>query len=125
MRRWRAARWTCRWPSHTLNNVAPQRKPCSPAKLIELVAAHYGLTVDEIIGARRTKSIADARHIGMYLLREDLSLSLPQIGSLIGGRDHTTVAHGIEKIRTELQNNESMRRDMAALRERVYTPFIG
>lgn len=111
--------------SHTLNNVAPPRKPCSPGKLIELVAAHYGLTVDEITGARRTKSIADARHVAMYLLREDQSLSLPQIGSLIGGRDHTTVAHGIEKIRTELSNNETMRRAMAALRERVYTPFIG
>ncbi len=111
--------------SHTLDNVAPPRKPCSAPKVIELVAEHYGLETEEVTGPRRTRAIADARHVAMYLLREELSLSLPQIGGLIGGRDHTTVAHGIEKIGGELRANEQLRRDISALRDKVYTPFAG
>ena len=109
----------------SLDNVAPQRKPCSPPKVVALVAQHYGLEMDELTGARRTKPIADARHVATYLLREDLAMSLPQIGALMGGRDHTTIAHGIDKITAELRQNERLRHDVAVLRERVYTPFIG
>ncbi len=109
----------------SLDNLAPQRKPCSPPKVVALVAQHYGLEMDELTGARRTKPIADARHVATYLLREDLAMSLPQIGSLMGGRDHTTIAHGIDKISAELRQNERLRHDVAVLRERVYTPFIG
>ncbi len=60
-----------------------------------------------------------------YLLREDLGMSLPQIGALMAGRDHTTIAHGIDKITAELRQNEKMRHDVAILREKIYTPFIG
>jgi chromosomal replication initiator protein len=111
--------------SHTLNNLAPQRKPCSPPRIIELTAAHYNLTVDELIGRRRTKAVADARHVAMFLMREDLAMSLPQIGQQFGGRDHTTVAHAIEKIATEVRISESLRRDINTLRDRAYSPFSG
>ncbi len=109
----------------SLNNVAPQRKPCSAPKVVALVAQHYSLETDELTGARRTKPIADARHVATYLLREDLAMSLPQIGALMGGRDHTTIAHGIDKITAELRQNDKMRHDVAMLREMIYTPFIG
>lgn len=108
-----------------LNNVAPQRKPCSPPKTLELVAAHYRLTPEELTGERRTKAVAGARQVAMYLLREDHGLSLPAIGQLLGGRDHTTVSHGIDKVLRELQSNELLRADVTALREKIYTPFIG
>jgi chromosomal replication initiator protein len=110
---------------HTLNHVSPQRKPCSPPRLIALVAEAHKLTVDDLVGPRRTRPIADARHVAMFLLREELSLSLPQIGQLFGGRDHTTVSHALEKIGAELRQNEILRRDMALLREQIYTPFQG
>ena len=109
----------------SLNNVAPQRKPCSAPKVVALVAQQYGLSTEELTGTRRTKPIADARHVATYLLREDLGMSLPQIGALMGGRDHTTIAHGIDKITAELRQNEKMRHDVAILREKIYTPFIG
>jgi chromosomal replication initiator protein len=110
---------------HTLNHVSPQRKPCSPPRLTALVAAYYNLTVDQLVGPRRTRPIADARHVAMYLLRDELALSLPQIGQLFGGRDHTTVAHAIDKIGTELRNNEQLRIDVATLREQMYAPYQG
>lgn len=111
--------------SDTLDNVAPQRKPCSPPRLLELVAAHHGLNVDDLTGQRRTRPLADARHVAMYLLREDLALSLPVIGQWLGGRDHTTVAHAVDKITTELRSNEELRRRVAVLRERLYAPYAG
>ena len=111
--------------NHTLNHVAPQRKPCSAPRLVEIVARHFQLELAELTGQRRTRAVADARHIAMYLLREDLALSLPQIGQMLGGRDHTTVAHGVEKITGELRANEQLRRDVAQLREKIYMPFAG
>jgi chromosomal replication initiator protein len=111
--------------AYTLDNLAPERKPCSPPKVLELVSAHYGLPVEELVGQRRTKNVADARHVAMYLLREELGLSLPQIGQMVGNRDHTTVAHAIEKVGREVINNDLLRRDLLALREQIYTPFIG
>lgn len=111
--------------AYALDNLAPERKPCSPPKVIELVSVRYQLPVEELVGQRRTKNVADARHIAMYLLREELGLSLPQIGQLLGHRDHTTVAHAIEKVGREAAGNDLMRRDLLALREQIYTPFIG
>ncbi len=108
-----------------LNHLAPQRKPCSTPKLIELVAAYYHLSVEDLTGLRRTKNIADARHIAMYLLREEHGLSLPQIGRLLGNRDHTTVGHGIDKVSLELANDESRRQEIVALRDKIYTPYMG
>jgi len=105
----------------SLAHVAPHRKPCDPARLIEIVARHQHLLPEDITGARRTKSVADARHLAMYLLREDSALSLPQIGALFGGRDHSTVAHGVAKITTELRRDEQLRATVAALRERIYS----
>lgn len=108
-----------------LDHLAPQRKPCSPQKVLELAASHFHLSTEDLTGTRRTKNIADARHVAMYLLREDNNLSLPQIGQLLGGRDHTTVGHGIDKIAHELMHDEARRRDVVLLRDKIYTPFIG
>lgn len=106
--------------SSSLAHVAPHRKPCDPTRLIDIVARHLHLLPEDITGSRRTKSVADARHVAMYLLREDSALSLPQIGALFGGRDHSTVAHGVAKITSELQRDESLRNTIAVLRERIY-----
>ncbi len=107
----------------SLEHVAPHRRPCAPGLLIELVATALHHTPEELTGPRRTKPVADARHIAMYLLREDSGLSLPQIGALFGGRDHTTVAHGVAKVTEEMRRDEQLRALMATLRERIYTHF--
>jgi chromosomal replication initiator protein len=60
----------------------------------------------------------------MFLLREENDLSLPAIGDQLGGRDHTTIKYGVEKIAAELENDENLRRTIVTLREKIYTPFI-
>ena len=107
-----------------LNNLAPERSACTPDILIRIVTAHFQLTSDDICGRKRTKEIAHARQLAMFLLREEHGLSLPAIGELLGGRDHSTVRYGIEKVTADLADDESLRQTVTALRDKVYLPFM-
>ena len=89
---------TVRTADMLLDSPPQRRTLCTPEQVIELVAAHYGLTAADITGRRRTAEIAHARQVAMYLLREEHALTLPNIGILVGGRDHTTVRHGVGRI---------------------------
>ena len=76
----------------------------------EVVAEHYKLSIPDLNGRRRTKNIVVPRHIAMYLCRKILpNVSLPQLGGAFGGRDHTTVMHGCEKIAGELEYDIHLR----------------
>ncbi len=108
-----------------LSNLAPQRTPCTPVTVIRVVAEHFRLQADDLTGRKRTKAIAVARQIAMYLLREENGLSLPAIGEQLGGRDHSTVRYGVEQINIELERDEALRREIVTLRDKIYTPFIG
>lgn len=108
-----------------LTNLAPRRTPCSPPRVIQFVAEHYHLAAADLTGRSRTAPIAHARQVAMYLLREESALSLPAIGDHLGGRDHTTVRHGVEKVMTDLEQDELLRKDITLLREKMYQPFAG
>ncbi|MBK8049455.1 MAG: hypothetical protein IPK16_21470 [Anaerolineales bacterium] len=109
--------------SGILNSLAPRRSVCSPTRLVQIVAEYYNLGADDLTGRSRIAAIAHARHVAMYLLRKENGLSLPVIGDCLGGRDHTTARHGIEKIEREVEHDETLRNDVALLRERIYLPF--
>jgi len=106
-----------------IDNLAPERSPCSPDTLIRIVAAHFKLMPEELRGRKRTKEVANARQIAMFLLREEHALSLPVIGHHLGGRDHSTVRYGVEKVAADLMENEELRQTITALRDRMYIPF--
>ncbi len=108
-----------------LDNLAPSRTPCTPSTLIRIVAEFYGLTEGDLVGRRRTKLIASARQVAMYLLRVENCLSLPAIGDILGGRDHTTVRYGVEQVTQRLETDDVLHQAVAQLRERIYTPYIG
>jgi len=105
-----------------LGNLAPERNACTPDTLVRIVAEHFRLTDTDLCGRKRTKEIAGARQIAMYLLRDEHGLSLPAIGSLLGGRDHSTIRYGIEKVNDELTEDEALRQTVATLREKIYLP---
>ena len=75
--------------------------------IIETVAEKYGITAGDITGKRRSREIATPRQVAMYICREMTDLSTTSIGRAFGGRDHTTVMHGCDKI------TETMREDIA------------
>lgn len=104
-----------------LQNLAPQRTPRNPGVVISTVAEYFHVTVEDITGRSRTKDIAHARQVAMYLLREENALSLPAIGDQLGGRDHSTIRYGVEKITTDLEKDPVLRRDIMTLREKIYT----
>jgi len=82
----------------------PSSSPPSPEAIIQRVARYFNTSPEALTGPSRVKPIAEARHIAMYLLREDAQLSLKTIGHLLGNRDHSTVIHGCRKASTSLNN---------------------
>ncbi|MGO1839429.1 MAG: chromosomal replication initiator protein DnaA [Candidatus Microbacterium stercoravium] len=76
----------------------PEDTVVSPTDIIQATAAYFKITVDDLYGPGRAQAIAQARQIAMYLCRERTNLSLPKIGQLFGGRDHTTVMYATKKI---------------------------
>lgn len=70
----------------------------APMEIVRAVADYFKLTQEELFGKSRSQAIVVARQIAMYLCREKTSMSLPKIGALFGGRDHTTVMYAIKKV---------------------------
>ncbi|MBC7237394.1 MAG: hypothetical protein H5T69_16255, partial [Chloroflexi bacterium] len=75
---------------------------------------------DDITGRRRTRDIAMARQVVMYLARELTPMSLPQIGQALGGRDHTTVMHGCDKIAALFEKDDALRRQILEIKGKLY-----
>ena len=93
------------------------------ATIMAVVAEYFTLSMDDLTGSSKTKHIASARQIAMYLCRELTELTLPAIGKTFGGRDHTTVMHAAKKIRSEMterrQTYEHVQELTARIRDRV------
>lgn len=77
-----------------------------PTDIITQVAKYFHLTFDDLVGRARTKNVALARQIAMYLAREMTSMSLVDIGEVFGGRDHTTVMHAYTRISDEMKEKQ-------------------
>ncbi len=89
-------------------------------QVIQTVAEHFGLTRDALCSPARRKELAWPRQIAMYLLREETKTPFSQIGQELGGRDHSTVHHGYEKIAQVIQEDEETRRTVMQIREKLF-----
>lgn len=87
-----------------------------PQDIIQSVSNHFHLKQSAIKGGRRNKELVRARHIAMYLLRQELNSSLEEIGQWFGGRDHTSVIHAVKKIEKEILVDETIAQDISALK---------
>jgi chromosomal replication initiator protein len=104
----------------SLADLMSKRSQITPSQVIETVAKYFNISVPEMVSASRSKELAQPRQLAMYLLRQETEASLPEIGGLLGGRDHTTVLHGVERVKVRLENEEKLRRDVMTLRELLY-----
>jgi chromosomal replication initiator protein len=77
--------------------VVRRSRHLSGAEILSMTAKEYGLPVDELKSARRYFRVSEARQKAMYRMAVETELSLPQIGRIIGNRDHTTILHGIRR----------------------------
>ncbi len=103
-----------------LADLLPNRPEVSAVDIINAVASFFNLSPEELRGTRRTRSIAQPRQIAMYLMREETDASLPQIGAELGGRDHTTVLYGYERVRARLEQDDGFKREMMLLKGQLY-----
>ncbi|MGH7641318.1 MAG: chromosomal replication initiator protein DnaA [Candidatus Dormibacteria bacterium] len=105
--------------SEILRDILPSAnsKPLSVEFVQQVVADYYGISTDEMRGKRRDKHIVFPRQVAMYLIREEIAMSLPAIGQMFSGRDHTTVLHSYEKIANEAKEDARVAEDLARLRE--------
>jgi chromosomal replication initiator protein len=83
------------------------------------VAEHFSLKQADLLSERRTRTVARPRQIAMYLCKQHTTRSYPDIGRRFGGRDHTTVLHGVRKIEELLAQDEQMARDVEALTRKL------
>jgi chromosomal replication initiator protein len=106
-----------------LSNVLynPKRRMVTPERIAQAVSEYYGVEMDLLRGQKRDRAIVTPRQIAMYLMRAETEVSLLRIGAELGGRDHSTVLHACDKIERESAENEELRRELAAVRELIYS----
>lgn len=100
--------------------IKPISKAVRPGEIIEAVARFYELKPRQITGKKRQKEIVRGRHMAMFLLREDLEINLEDVGNMLGGRDHTTIMHAVEKIGEACKRDEKIRGELELLRKQIY-----
>jgi chromosomal replication initiator protein len=106
---------------HTaLADLLPQRATLEPSKVLQAVADVFGIASDDLLGRSRSRDVSLPRQVAMYLLREELNASLPQIGDALGGRDHTTVMYACDKVADLIERDDHFRRQVLQIRERLY-----
>lgn len=86
-----------------------EEKPIDVETIKEVVCKHYNISISEMDSRKRTKNIAFARQVAMYITRQLIGLSLPQVGNEFGGRDHTTVLHAEKKVIEEMKKHTSLK----------------
>lgn len=100
--------------------ITPDDTPAvTAADIMGQTAAYFSLTLDDLCGTSRSRTLTTARQIAMYLCRELTDLSLPKIGQAFGGRDHTTVMHANKKIRTQMAERRAVYTQVTELTNRI------
>ena len=83
------------------------------------MAEHYNVRLSDLIGPKRVRTIARPRQIAMYLAKQLTPRSLPEIGRRFGGRDHTTIMHGVRRIEELMTTDSQMADDLQLLRRQL------
>lgn len=103
-----------------LGDLLPRRVDLAPVEIIRTVADYYGISEEMLLSRERSRQVALPRQIAMFLMRQEANLSLPQIGDALGGRDHTTVMYGCEKISEMMVSDDCLRRDVLQIKDRLF-----
>ena len=107
---------------YALADLMPESIDVEPKQVLQAVADEFEITQDELISRSRAQRVALPRQVAMYILREESDISLPKIGDLLGGRDHTTVMYGHDKITDLMETDKKLRRRVINIQEVLYGP---
>lgn len=102
------------------NIISPdQKRIITPDYIIDTVCEHFHISKNDMTGSKRNSEIVIPRQIAMYLCREMTQTNFKEIGNIMGGRDHSTVIHGYDKISYEVKNSENMRNIIDVLTKKI------
>ncbi|HEV7129312.1 MAG TPA: chromosomal replication initiator protein DnaA [Ktedonobacterales bacterium] len=96
-----------------------RQRRVSVAEILAAVAEYYRIPADDLRGKQRDKHIVVPRQVAMYLMRQETEASLLEIGQSLGGRDHSTVLHGCEKIGRQINEDTGLRKEVLAIRQQL------
>lgn len=102
-----------------LVDVRSEKQKLSEQRIINVVADYYSLTPSQVTGSSREYKTALARHVSMYLIRTLLDTPFTRIGAMFGGKDHSTVMSGVEKVERELKTNSNLQEAINELKKRL------
>lgn len=107
--------------AYVLKDIYENNKPVqiTVSHIKEIVAENYNITVEQMDSKKRSRPLAYPRQIAMYLTRELTELSLPKIGQEFGGRDHSTVIHACDKIRSDIEKDTELAVEIESLQEKI------
>ena len=103
-----------------LVDMLPRKRDVKPEEVVRKVAEVFSIPLERMLSHDRSREVALPRQIAMYLMREESNVSLPQIGATLGGRDHTTIMYGCEKVADLLERDDRFRRRVIEIREQLY-----
>lgn len=96
-----------------------ENREITPEFIIDVVSEHFSIPIADLKSTKRSADIANARQIAMYLCRKMTDTPLKSIGVLLGGRDHSTVNHGVDKIANDVDNNEALRNTIDIIKKKI------
>ena len=96
-----------------------ETRQITPELILDTVSEHFGITVADLKSGKRNSNIAIPRQIVMYLCREMTDIPLKTIGIMLGGRDHSTVNHGVEKIKDEIKMDETLNNTVEIIKKKI------
>jgi len=104
-----------------LQNIITPDKPreVTPQLIIEVIAEHFNISIDQMISKNRSSEYVRARQISMYLCKNMTDIPLDGIGTLLGGRDHSTIIHGINKMSAEYDNSEQTKNMIDTIKKKI------
>ena len=112
---------TLEMAQEALAKLLPSReaRKVTPELIVAQVAAQFGVSEEDLYSKRRSREIANARQVAMYLIRSLTQLSTTAVGTVFGGRDHTTVMHGCEKVEESMRTDAQLRRTVENLKNEL------
>src|SRR5262249_29998107 len=101
-------------------NATHNSEPCAPSQIVDMVCKQLEVEHTAIVSQKRDRSLTYARHLAMYLLRQEAGMSYSAIAYLMGKKDHSTVVHACSQIHKELQQSPTARADIDAILSRIH-----
>ena len=103
-----------------ININEPTTKQVNMNQILKAVCNHYSVKAVDVKGTRRTKDLVLPRQVAMYLIQNITKTPLMTIGDFLGGRDHTTILHGTQKIERDIQEDRSFKQEIEIVKKKVF-----